>query len=130
MNLRDLAAAHHRLIVGDAANGFAREITLVTPDGTQVKVNGFWNDMMAEKLDPQTGSMVSVRSVFVRLTNKSLRDAGLSSLPRSVNDGDKRPWLVIYAGLNDNDPRPKKVSEVRIDRTFDAIDCYLEPYQG
>lgn len=129
MNLRDLAAAHHALIVGDAVNGFAREITLVSPDGLEAKVTGFWNDAMFDKLDPQSGSLVSVRTVFVRLTAKAIRDAGFPSLPRGVADGERTPWLVFYTGLSGRDQK-SKVSEVRTDRTFDALDCYLEPYQG
>jgi hypothetical protein len=127
MNLRDLAAAHHRLIVGDAANGFAREITLVDPEGRTANVNGFWNDVMVDRIDPQTGSMVSARQVFVRIPNKAIRDAGFLALPRGASDG--KPWMVKYAGLSGREPLPMKVSEVRVDRTFDAIDCFLEPYK-
>lgn len=129
MNLRDLAARHHRAIVGDAANGFGREITLVSPDGLQATLVGLWNDAMHEKLDPDVGSLVSARSVFVRLPAKAIRDAGFTSLPRAVQDADKLPWLVIYTGLGGREQK-SKVSEVRTDRTFDAVDCYLEPYQG
>jgi hypothetical protein len=125
-NLRDLAAAHHRLIVGNVDNGFAREITLVSPDGLQATVSGLWNDAMPEALDAQTGSLVATRSVFVRLPNKAIRDAGFTSLPRGKHEGN--PWLVLYTGLGGREQKTK-VSEVRVDRTFDAVDCFLEPYQ-
>lgn len=129
MNLRELAAAHHRAIVGDAASGFGREITLVSPDGLEARLTGFWNDAMFEKRDPQTGSLVSVRTAFVRLPAKAIRDAGFTTLPRGVADADKLPWVVMYTGLSGR-PQKSKVSEVRTDRTFDALDCYLEPFQG
>lgn len=124
MNLRDLAAADHRLIVGDAADGFAREITLVSPDGRQATVNGFWNDI-GQGIDLQSGALVAGRQAFVRLTMQSLRNAGFEKLPRGVVDGE--PWLVRYVGLGGREQRAK-VSDFRPDRTFDAVDLYLEPH--
>jgi hypothetical protein len=81
---------------------------------------------MQEAIDPQTGSLLASRRAFVRLTNKSIRDAGFNALPHGKADGN--PWVVIYMGLGGREQKTK-VSEVKVDRTFDAIDCFLEPYK-
>lgn len=127
MNLRDLAAAHHRLITGDADNGFAREITLVNPAGEEATVNGLWNDI-GQGIDMQSGALVTARQVMIRVSMQALRNAGFTSLPRPIAESDKTPWVVSYFGLGGRAQRAK-VADVRYDRTFDALDLYLEPYQ-
>lgn len=128
MNLRELAAADHRLLVEDALGGFGRELTFVDPKGREVVVNGFWNDI-GQKLDLETGALVAGTVAFVRVTLGALREKGLG-IPEVVAGGEGRtPWLVFY---NDMSGRKHsfKVNDVRTDRSIDAVDCYLEVYRA
>lgn len=125
-NLRDLAAADHRLIVEDVAGGFGRELTFVDPDGRKAVVNGFWNDI-GQALDPATGSMIAGTVAFVRVTNGALRAARLG-VPVAVAETDKNPWTVAYTDMGGR-KHVCKIAEVRKDRSIDAVDCYLVSYK-
>jgi hypothetical protein len=125
-NLRELAAADHRLIVEDVAGGFGRELTFVDPDGRKAVINGFWNDI-GQAMDPMTGSMVAATVAFVRVTNGALRAAQLG-VPVGVDDKDKNPWLVEYTDMGGR-KHLCKIAEVRKDRSIDAVDCYLVSFK-
>ncbi len=124
MNLRELAAADHRSIVEDVTGGFGREITFTDPVGKTGIIKGFWNDI-GQTIDPNTGSLVAGTTAFVRVTMAALRTAGLG-VPVALADGN--PWVVEYNDMAGRKHRCK-VREVRKDRSFDAVDCYLETYR-
>lgn len=125
-NLRELAAADHRLIVEDVAGGFGRELTFVDPNFNKAVINGFWNDI-GQAMDPMTGSMIAATVAFVRVTFGALRAAGLG-VPVGVAETDKSPWLVEYADMGGR-KHLCKISEVRKDRSLDAVDCYLVSFK-
>jgi hypothetical protein len=126
-NLRDLAAADHRLIVEDVTGGFGRELTFIDPDGKTAVINGFWNDI-GQALDPMTGSMVAATVAFVRVTLGALRAAGLG-IPVGVAEKDRMCWTVEYVDMGGRKHRCK-ISEVRKDRSIDAVDCYLTTFKA
>jgi hypothetical protein len=127
MNLRELAALDHRTIVEDVNGGFARELRFIDPDGRDVVLNGFWNDV-AQNIDLETGAMVAGRVAFVRVTRGALRAAGLS-LPFGDLDTMKKPWRVEYTPLAGGEPKRWHITEARPDRSIDAVDCYLSEYR-
>jgi hypothetical protein len=126
MNLRELAAADHRLIVEDVAGGFGRELRLIDPDGRQATVNGFWNDI-GQNIDLNTGAMVSGRAAFARITRGALRAAGLG-MPIADLAEDKKPWRLEWTDMGGNVKR-FMITEVRADRSIDAVDCYVSEYE-
>jgi hypothetical protein len=126
LNLRDLAAADHRLLVEDAVGGFGRELVFVDPLEHQGTVNGLWNDI-GQAIDPQTGALVAGTVAFVHVALGALRAVGLG-VPYAVNDTDKLPWTVMYKDLTGKEVTCKIV-EVRKDRSFDAVLCYLASYK-
>lgn len=126
MNLRELAALDHQAIVEDAAAGFGRSITLVSPQGEQADLTGYWNDI-GQQIDADTGTMVSGRVASVRLAAAAVRAAGFS-LPRGIADADAKPWLVLFTGMGGREHK-YKVVEVRTDRSIDGVDCFLETYR-
>jgi hypothetical protein len=126
VNLRDLAAADHRLIVEDVTGGFGRELTFINPDGVEAVVNGLWNDI-AQNVDLQTGALIAGRVAFVHVTMGALRAAGLS-LPFGELDTKKKPWVVRYTDLGGR-ARQFAISEARPDRSLEVVDCYLEVYK-
>lgn len=126
-NLREIAAADHRAIVEDVAGGFGRELTFVDPKGLTAVVNGLWNDV-GQSLDLQSGSMVAGTVAFVRVTLGALHDVGLG-IPEVIADTKRKPWLVFFSDMAGREHR-YKVNDVRVDRSMNAVDCYLENYQG
>ena len=122
-NLRDLAAADHRLIVEDVTGGFGRALTFTDPNGRKAIVNGFWNDI-GQALDPMTGSMIAQTVAFVRVTSGALRAARLG-VPVGVDNAAQNPWTVEYTDMSGKKHR-RKIREVRKDSSIDAVDCYLE----
>lgn len=126
MNLRELAAADHRLIVEDATGGFGRELRLIDPDGRPATVNGFWNDI-GQNIDLNTGAMVSGRAAFARITRGALRAAGLG-IPAADLAEDKKPWRLEWTDLGGN-VHKFMIVEVRPDRSIDAVDCYVSEYK-
>lgn len=126
MNLRELAVADHRLLVEDAADGFGRELKFTDPDGRTEVVNGQWNDI-GQSFDPIAGTVVAGTTVFVHVTLGALRDAGLG-IPVGVADDKQKPWRVEFTDMGGK-LRRFKIREVHKDRSFDAVNCYLEKYK-
>lgn len=130
MNLRDLAAADHRLIVEDVTGGFGRELRITDPegrtptgpDGLPTTIKGLWNDI-GQNIDLNTGAMVSGRAAFARITRGALRAAGLG-MPVADLAEDKKPWRIEWTDMGGNVHR-FTIVEVRADRSIDAVDCYV-----
>lgn len=127
MNLRELAAADHRLLVEDVAGGFGRELTFVDPKGDTAIVKGFWNHI-GQAIDLQTGALIAGTVAFVRVTLGALSDAKLG-IPEVIAADLRKPWIVSFNDMAGREHK-FKVNDVRVDRSMNAVDCYLENYRG
>lgn len=127
MNLRELATADHRLIVEDVAGGFGRELTFVDPGGVSAIINGFWNDI-GQSLDLQSGQLIAVTVAFVRVTLGALI-AGNLGVPEAIADKKRKPWVVSFKDMAGRQ-HDYKINKVFVDRTMNAVDCYLENYRN
>ncbi len=126
MNLRELAAADHRLLVEDVADGFGRELTFVDPKGTTGTVNGYWNNI-GQAIDLQSGTLVAGTVAFVRVTLGALAENGFG-IPEAIADKTRKAWTVSFQDMAGR-RHDYKINEVRVDRSVNAVDCYLENYQ-
>ena len=126
MNLRDTARADAKAILNDGVHGFGWPITIIDPEGTEVSLTGFSNDV-AEVIDPDTGVAVSGRIASVALVISDIIDAGLD-LPKAIADATKKPWIVQFNDINGN-PFDFKVQQSNPDRALGIITCVLEFYE-
>ena len=126
MSLRSQAHEDLKTILSDTAQGFGWEITVVSPQGEEVDLSGYSNDI-SQLIDPDTGQAVSGRRASVALAMQDLKDADLS-LPKGVADGAKSPWLVRFKDVG-GDSYTLKVVQTNPDRTLGLITCLLEAWK-
>ena len=125
MGLRETAAADAQTLLGDL-DGFGQAITLRSPEGVEVELVGYSNDI-AETIDPQTGMVVIGRSASVALSILALDEAGLG-MPRGVASSSSAPWVVSFSDQVGN-VHVFKVTESRPDRALGVVTCVLEAYR-
>ena len=126
MSIRETAKADAKAILNDGVHGFGWPITLIDPEGTEVSLTGFSNDV-AEVIDPDTGVAVSGRIISIALVIQDLIDAGLK-LPKAISDKAQKPWVVMFDDINGNS-FTFKVQQSNPDRTLGIITCVLEFYE-
>ena len=126
MGIRVTAKADVKAILNDGVHGFGWPITITDPDGTEIDLTGFSNDV-AEVIDPDTGVAVSGRIASVALVISDITDAGLD-LPEDISDATKKPWLVEFDDINGNS-FTFKVQQSNPDRALGIITCVLEFYE-
>lgn len=123
--LDQIAAADLRTILEDAS-GFGRPVIVASPGGVSARLVGRVNDI-SQSIDPETGLLVSGRTVTLTLALASLREAGLPE-PRACQEPGVEPWTVE---LLDAEPGQRNfvISAVRPDRSYGggegAITCFL-----
>jgi hypothetical protein len=128
MGLREQAAADARAILEDAAAGFGWPITVRDPEQRTAELVGFSNDIH-QTIDPQTGMVVSGRLASVALSVAALTEAGFTTLPKSVAETSRFPWVVRFNDLSGR-RHTFKVREANPDRGLGIITCTLEAYSG
>lgn len=124
MSLRTQAAADFKAIA-ENTDEFGWPVTVTNPNGLQAALTGLSSDVHAS-IDPDTGQLVSGRSVSVVLRVSSLEDAGLG-MPRGVSSPGALPWRVTFDDI-DGSSHTFKVAEALPDRTIGSVVCMLEHY--
>lgn len=127
MGLRAQIESDLSFILEDDAAGFGWPITLTAPDLTTALLVGFSTDI-GVAIDPQTGQVVSGRSVSVALRISSLVAAGFATLPEGIADSTTAPWVVVFDDVNGNECT-FKVAQSEPDRTIGLVLCRLELYK-
>ncbi len=126
MGLLDQAAADLQAILTDNVGGFAVPITIVSPLGLKVTINGLATDI-GLSIDPGTGMSVSDQKASVALPIRSLDSAGIGQ-PRGVSGRDANPWLVSFT-LPTGGEQTFKVSSSHPDK-LGCLICLLEYYNA
>lgn len=127
MNLRRLAEQDLGQIIENATTGFGWVMSLTSPDGVTSPMTGLSNDI-ALAIDPDTGVLISGRTVSIALRLSSLRAAGFPDNPKNIVDQNKKPWIVGFKDINDV-PTLFKVIKSNPDRAIGAITLILETYK-
>ncbi len=125
MGLRATAAADLKTIVEDL-DGFAWPISVTDPSGATGSLKGLSNDI-ALAIDPETGMLVSGRTIHVALSLASLTAASLG-IPEGIADESKKPWIVVFDDIQ-GVSGTFKVSEGKVDRAIGVVVCALEFYK-
>lgn len=125
MSLLSQAANDLVTIMSDVDGGFGRDVWVTSPDGATAKVAGFHSDI-SQLLDPETGTLVSGRSVTLTLPIRLLEAAGLGGIKGEREPG-KEPWTVELVDGEGNQQR-FVVAEVRPDRGIGSMVCFLTAY--
>jgi len=126
MGLRQIAEQDLSAILSDSF-GFSWNIRLTDPLGVSKIVTGFSNDI-AQVIDPDTGLFITGRSASVAFNMALLKSSGFYSLPVSVADTSKKPWIVDFDDINGS-AHKFKVIESQPDRTLGMIVCLLSIYR-
>ncbi len=126
MGLRDVVIADLNTITRDTVSGFAHKITLIDPEGAENLLEGFSNDI-AQAVDPDTGQIVSGRSVSVAISIKQFTEKGLK-LPVGIAESVNKPWIVEFNDLCGL-PARFKVMQSNPDRSIGLVTCLLEFYK-
>ena len=124
MSLSQMAERDLQYIMEEDVSGPRWALSVTDPSGTNVDLYGISNDI-SEALDPETGQIVSARSVTASLCIKTLL-ANFAALPRGIHNTNERPWLIEFTDLNDR-TQAFKVKEAMPDRRAGIIVCDLEP---
>lgn len=124
MSLLDVAAADLRAILSDVDSGFAVPIRVISPEDTEVTVNGLATDI-GMSFDPETGQAIAGRRASVALPIAELEAAG-SEEPRGAPSG--RPWRLAFA-LPHAEERIFKVASVMPDK-LGCLVCFIEDYRA
>lgn len=128
MGLRKTAYRDAQRIQEDAAGGFGWPIVLISPDGSEYPVTGFSTDIHLQ-VDPETGQMVSGRTVSASVSLLTLSEAGVTEYPYGVTRKGERPWLVRMDDIAGNQ-HTLKVSESYPDQGLGNLVMMLEGYSG
>jgi len=126
VNLLEQAAADLQTILTDNVGGFATPITIVSPQGLKVTINGLAADI-GLSVDPDTGMSVSGQKASVALPIRSLETAGIGQ-PRGVSGRDANPWLVSFT-LPTGGEQTFKVSSSAPDK-LGCLVCFLEYFNA
>ncbi len=127
MNFREIANIDLKSITSDSKYGFGIDINITDPDGLSKDIVGYTNDINF-MIDPDTGQAVSGRNATILLHIQILIEAGFSSLPAAQSDTSKKPWIVKFNDLQNNQ-WTFSVKETNPDRTSNVILCNLEFYK-
>ena len=125
MSLLDVAASDLRSILEGDVEGFSLPITVTNPDGASAVLRGSAADIGSE-IDPDTGQMVSGRTVHVSLSLAALAEAGLGQ-PRGIADEERKPWTVGFQLPSAAAPQNFVVERTMPDR-LGIIVCFCKPY--
>lgn len=120
--LRELAECDFRSILHDEA-GFSWPITLRTPEGAELAVQGLSNDV-EQTIDRDTGLAIVGREAHVTLALRDLIDFGE---PQGVNSTTRKPWVVVFDDILGRS-YTFKVKQSMPDRSIGALVCFLETY--
>jgi hypothetical protein len=126
MGLLAQAATDLVSILEDVDGGFGTRVIVTSPTGVSAELVGFLNDI-SQTIDPETGLVVTGRSVSLTLPLASIRAGGLPE-PRACQEPGVEPWTVEVI---DAEPEQRNfiISGVRPDRSFGggagAITCFL-----
>jgi hypothetical protein len=123
MGLRELAQSDLRAILNDRTGGFGWDITLRNPDGVELALVGFANDI-EQSIDRETGLAIVGREASIAL---SLADLGNFGVPKGVPDTDRKPWVVRFKDIVCV-PWTFKVKQAIPDRAAGIVVCILETY--
>lgn len=127
MNLRELAAIDHALILSDVDSGFGIPLTITNPAGVVLVIAGYASDV-GEIVDPQTNTqVVSGRRATCSFVTDLLHQAGMGEV-EGVADSDSKPWTIAFADAL-GVVRRYKVIEVKPDTDLGSIRCELESYR-
>lgn len=124
MSLRTQAAADFAAIAQNMAE-FGWRATVTNPDGLQAAVTGLSVDVHAA-IDPDTGQLISGRSVSLTLPIAAVVAAGLGE-PAGPVDPSRLPWRVAFDDVNGNS-YTFAIASTMPDRTIGAVVCRLEQY--
>lgn len=113
-------------ILEDKTSGFGWDIVLIDPENNNYNFVGFSNDI-SQVIDPETGMVLSGRTVSVALKISSILESGMK-MPKGVEDSSSKPWLVQFKDINGSDYM-FKVSKSNPDRAIGILTCLLESYQ-
>ena len=126
MGLCEEAATDLVSILEDVDGGFGRRCIVAAPDGSSAPLAGRFNDV-AQSIDPDTGLVVSGRTVTLTLPLASIKAAGLSE-PRAEREPGVEPWTVEFLDAAPGQ-RTFVISDVQPDRSYGggagAITCHL-----
>lgn len=123
--LLEQAAADLQAILTDNVGGFAIPITIVSPQGTKVTINGLAADI-GLSMDPETGLSVSGQKASVALPLRSLAAAGIGN-PVGVAARGSAPWFVSFT-LPTGGEQTFKVASSAPDK-LGCLVCFLEYYK-
>jgi hypothetical protein len=99
-------------------------VLLASPDGLSKELLGQAGDVGAT-IDPDTGAVISGRTVHAALRISSIEAAGFKNLPEHVESLQGLPWLVTIRGLDGTD-YPMAVRRSWPDRTLGIVTLSLE----
>ena len=122
MSLADFAAADLQSILN--ADGAC--VTLQAPDGRSAEFRANTQDI-SHAIDPQTGMLVSGRTVSVALSQFDLEIVGMAP-SAVVENKTSKPWVVRFVETTSRVPHTFKVKESKPDRTIGALILILEFY--
>ena len=128
MNIRELAELDLSVTLEDNEFGYGMLITITDPDGLSVTdIYGQTNDI-AFQIDPQTGQIISGRTVTVAVRISTLTEKGFVDMPKSQSDKTKKPWVFEFDDINGNSGK-FIVKQSDPDRTLGLMFISLEVYK-
>ncbi len=123
MSLRQQARADLRAFLNDKVGGFGWDIKLTNPDGVELALVGFANDI-EQSIDRETGMAIVGREASIAI---ALDDVGDFGMPQGVPDASRKPWVVRFDDIVCI-PWTFKVKQSIPDRAAGIVVCILETY--
>lgn len=124
MGLREQAQSDLHAILHDKDGGFGWDITLRSPDGAELALVGYANDI-EQSIDRETGLAIVGREASIAI---ALEDIANFGMPKGVPDTDRSPWVVRFADIACV-PWTFKVKQSIPDRSLGMVVCILETYR-
>lgn len=126
MNLRDMADRDLGFIMEDEKTGVGQPIFVTNPEGVRERFVGPANDI-SQMIDPETGMVVSGRTVSVSIRLSTLKLRGFET-PRGIGNSRSKPWVIDFVDQL-GEKHVFKVIDANPDRTIGNVLCILEEYK-
>jgi len=125
MNIRALAERDLATTLEDGEYGFGWPAVITDPEGNFGCLSIQANDISA-LIDPDTGQMVSGKSIGVVIRIRTLQEKCLG-IPRNVSKRSEKPWTVEFTDVLGASGACKVIS-ADPDYVLGVVSCKLEVY--